>query len=1058
MLIQFEKFPPRRTLHSLRFRSGLVLTALLASFALPGSGTLTSRSVADEVDFASQIRPILSDKCYTCHGPDSAHRQGGLRLDQHDSALQGGDSGAEAIVPGDPELSELVRRILSDDPSEQMPPPDEEKQLSDAERELLVEWLRSGAEWQELWSLVPPQWPELPAVSNPDWVSNDIDRFVLARLDRMGLHPSRQADPATLLRRVTLDLTGVPPTVEELQEYLADPSDDAYLRVVERLLASPRFGEHQARYWLDAARYGDTHGLHLDNYREIWPYRDWVVSAFNRNLPFDQFVTQQLAGDLFPEPTLEQLVATGFNRCHVTTNEGGSIAEEVRVRNVVDRTVTFGTVFLGLTLDCTRCHDHKYDPLTMEDFYSLSAFFNSIDGEPMDGNRKDHAPVIRVPDEDQQTRLAILDSEIDELRSRLEGEWPENDRAQLAWEDQLASEDQLVPEKTASRLASSADADESRTDASETGDIASAEATDVEPLRLGTWQHIGPFPDNLRYLVRRSHGPEGKAVDLQQTFDSGVETLAWTARPDWVDGKPHTDLPGEVAANFLTRRIVSPQARTVEISVGSDDGVKVYLNSKKILDRDVARAVQPDQERIKLDLQAGDNELLIKVMNYGGVSGFYFRLIDEPTDLPDEVLQALAVGRGERSDEQQEVIRSFFRNQVLADPEWIAIRDALAKSREARADVERGVPLTLVWKERAEPRPAHLLKRGEYDQVGEEVGRRVPGMLPAISPIEGQVPDRMDLARWLTSIDHPLLARVTVNRWWQSLFGNGLVKTSEDFGSQGEAPSHPQLLDWLSRTLIADGWDTKQTLRRIVLSSTYRQSSRVTEDLRRADPENRLLARGPRFRLDGEAIRDSVLASGGLLCEQPGGPSYKLPQPSGLWEAVGYTASDTANFKADEGHPKIHRRSLYTFIKRTSAPPQMTTLDSPNREACTVRRERTNTPLQALLLMNDVQFFEPARYLAESMLRATPEAAPQERARQLMMRVLCRPIAPAEAESLARAVGEERDHFASDPQRASRIAGYGTIPAVDDLDQVELASWTWAASLLFNLDEFVTKN
>ena len=392
----------------------------------------------DGIELAGRVRSILSDKCYTCHGPDEANRRGGLRLDRYESALEGGDSGAEAIVPGDVELSELARRVLSDDPSEQMPPPHEEKQLSDSDRETLVRWIEKGAPWEELWSLVPPRRPELPPVSDPARVTNEIDRFVLARLERKGLAPSPPADPATILRRVTLDLTGLPPTVDEMEAFVADPSEDAYQAVVDRLLASPRFGEHRARYWLDAARYGDTHGLHLDNYREMWPYRDWVVDAFNRNLPFDRFVTEQIAGDLLPDANTDQRIATGFNRCHVTTNEGGSIAEEVRIRNVIDRTVTFGTVFLGMTLDCTRCHDHKYDPLTMEDFYSLSAFFNNIDSNPMDGNRKDHAPVIRAPNDRQRQQLAELDGQIEETRQRLDGEWPEIDRAQVAWEESVA--------------------------------------------------------------------------------------------------------------------------------------------------------------------------------------------------------------------------------------------------------------------------------------------------------------------------------------------------------------------------------------------------------------------------------------------------------------------------------------------------------------------------------------------------------------------------------------------------------------------------------------------
>ena len=1061
---------PRLTLLCLGVATlSVAVAASAAETKAPGSieangSTSTEGATAGAIDFNSDIRPILSDKCFTCHGPDRNQREGGLRLDDQQAALAGGDSGQPAIVAGSAETSELVRRILSDDPFERMPPPEEEKQLSDEERERLVRWVRQGAEWQELWSLVPPARPTPPEVQDREWPRGAIDRFVLARLERQGLRPSPPADPATLLRRITLDLTGLPPTPEETRAFLADPSDEAYRRVVDRLLASPRYGEHRARFWLDAVRYGDTHGLHLDNYREMWPYRDWVVSAFNRNLAFDRFVTEQIAGDLLPGATVDQLVATGFNRCNVSTNEGGSIAEEVRVRNVVDRTVTFGTVFLGLTLDCTRCHDHKYDPLTAEDFYSLSAFFNSIDGDPMDGNRKDHAPVIKVPADHQAEQLARLDREIAEIRGRLDGEWPELDEAQREWERQT--------------LATRAD--------QEAGEGS---------LRLGRWYHLGPFPDNRRYLVRRSHGPEGKPVDLKQTFRSGGETLAWTPRADWVDGRPHQDLPGDVAANFLYRRIDAPEAMKLEISLGSDDGIKVYLNRKKLLDKDVERGVEADQERVTLDLQSGENELVLKVMNYGGPSGFYFRVPERDVDLADEIWQALTVPPAERNETQAATVREHFRNEVAEDEEWVAARNALTDRRERRAAVDRQVPVSLIWRERSEPRPAHVLQRGEYDQVGHEVPRAVPSALPPLvvgpgqrnsgqrnsrqpnsgetiagdgsddgaaddggSVDDGAIPNRLDLARWLTSPDHPLLARVTVNRWWQSLFGVGLVKTSEDFGSQGEMPSHPELLDWLSLRLIDDGWDGKRMIRRIVLSSTYRQTSRASDELRDRDPSNRLLARGPRFRLDAESVRDAALAGSGLLCEQFGGPSNKPPQPSGLWEAVGYTASNTANFVADEGHDRVHRRSLYTFVKRTAAPPQMTTLDAPNREACTVRRERTNTPLQALLLMNDVQFFEAARALAEATLRRLPEAPPEVRAAAMMRRVLGRPVTDDEAAALAREVVAEREHFADEPDRAEAMIAVGSLPPPQGLDPVDLAAWTWAGSLLFNLDEFLNKN
>lgn len=1007
------------------------------------------------LDFTRDIRPILSDKCFACHGPDSEQRQGGFRLDLKESALGEADSGLHPIVPGDPQASELIARITSDDESLRMPPAESTKKLSDEEIRQIKQWIAAGAPWQEHWSFIPPTRPQLPAVQNGDWPCNPIDQFILARLEQEGLSPSAAADKITLLRRVTFDLTGLPPTLEEVDAFIADTSPDAYEKVVDRLLQSARYGEHMARFWLDGARYGDTHGLHLDNYREMWPYRDWVVDAFNKNLPYDQFVIQQLAGDLLPNPTVDQLVATGFNRCHVTTNEGGSIEEEVYVRNVVDRVVTMGTVFMGLTFDCTRCHDHKFDPLTMDDFYSMFGFFNSIDGSPMDGNREDPAPVVTVPTEEQTQQLAQLEKQITEVQKQLAGPWPELDQQQREWEQTLAIAESPERAPDNSEEPATDEVKAGDPEANVKGDEQPKQASQSNTISLGSWYTVGPFAENLRYLKSKRHGPEGKPVKLDDEFKLATgETVRWEKRPEWVDGTPHTDLPGDVAANFLYRKIISSAKQKVTISLGSDDGIKVFLNNKQVLNKDVERSVAADQETLELNLKKGDNDLLVKILNYGGASGFYFAVKSDQIAIPQEVLAIARTEEAKRTPDQQQTLRDFFRNKIAESEPLQQARQELAKLRKAKADVERDIPTTLVFREAAEQKPAFVLKRGEYDQPGKQVERCTPAALP---PMKSDLPlNRLGLAQWLVDPAHPLTARVAVNRFWQQVFGTGIVKTAEDFGSQGSPPTHPQLLDWLAVQFIADGWDVKAMMKRIVMSSTYQQSSHVTPDLFRRDPENRLLARGPRFRLDAEMLRDQALFLSGLLVETHGGPSVKPPQPDGLWFAVGYSGSNTVRFVADKGPDKVHRRTLYTFIKRTAPPPQMSTFDAPSREACTIRRERTNTPLQALLLFNDPQYVEAACALAARVMRHHDDTA--ERARYMFR--LCTSRQPSDAELADLVAGFNEDHatYQQDSEAAAKLVKVTDAVDSKGLDLSEWAAWSMTANLLLNLDEVVTKN
>ena len=1138
-----------------------------------------------KIAFNRDIRPIFSDNCFKCHGPSENNREADLRLDRAEGTI-------ETVVPGNPDKSKLYRRISSTDPDFMMPPPDSGKKLTQSEIASFKLWIDQGAEWKPHWSFTPLVAPDLPPLRDSGWVRNEIDRFVRARHERERLSPAPEADRPTLIRRVSFDLTGLPPTPEEVDAFVDDERPDAYEKLVDRLLESPGYGEHMARFWLDGVRYADTHGLHFDNYREIWPYRDWVIGAYNENMPFDRFITEQLAGDLLPNRTLDQQIASGFNRCNITTNEGGSINEEVYVRNVTDRVDTSATVFLGLTLACSRCHEHKYDPFTQKDYYQLFAFFNSLDGPVMDGNSKRHAPVVKVPSDVQSAKLSQLRGRIKEIESLMNGPVAELDAAQAKWEALCRTQNDtdwtvldLVryesiggatmkkqpdksillsgsnPEKDMYELVARTNGDgirairldalthasipfggtgraknanfvlsEFQADVMPVGKPAEAETVKFtaayadlsqnrypislaidgkdstgwsiagmsrreprtaifvpeQPLgfeggtelrmrmrfRFGTSHTIGRFrilvtTDEEAAAGARSSvlGPWSSAgafaaKDARTAYDTdfgpeeaGGKKVTWAPRPKFADGKIHK-LKGAISATYLQRAIQAPKARAMTLSLGSDDAIKVWLNGRPVLERYVGRGVAPDQEILTLQLEEGSNELLMKIINFGGGYGFYFKVIGEAFwDPPLDVAEIVAVPADKRTDAQKKRLRSTYRSRHW--PEWKALEKELSKVRVEETKINAKIPTSLIYKERAKPRDAFILKRGEYDQRGDKVARNTPEVLP---PMADDLPrNRLGLARGLVDPSHPLTARVAVNRFWQQCFGIGIVRTSEDLGSQGEPPSHPKLLDFLAAQFIADGWDVKKTMKRIVMSATYRQSSRMTPELKRRDPENRLLARGPRFRLDAEMLRDQALAVGGLLVEKIGGPSVKPSQPAGLWKAVAYVGSDTMNFKKDTGPDKVYRRSLYTFWKRTSVAPQMGMFDAPSRESCVVRRERTNTPLQALLLMNDPQYVEAARALAELALKEGG-TTPEERAAWMFKRATAR--AP-DAEDLADLVGfyvDQKAGYTADPEAAKKLIAIGESKPDASLDPVELATWTMVANLILNLDEVITKS
>jgi hypothetical protein len=1011
------------------------------------------------VSFSRQIRPLLSENCFACHGPDDKSRKAKLRLDIKAGAFAKLRGGRFAIVPGKVAASELVSRVCSTDPDEQMPPPRSGKKLTPEQKDLLHRWIDQGAQWAEHWAFVPPVKPALPKVANTAWPRNEIDAFILARLEKVGLNPSPEADRSTLIRRVTFDLTGLPPTPAEVEAFLADRSPRAYEKVVDRLLASPHFGEHMARLWLDVARYGDTHGLHLDNYREIWPYRDWVIKAFNDNMPYDRFVVEQLAGDQLPSPSLDQVVATGFNRCNVSTAEGGSIDEEIYVRNTVDRVDTTGVVFLGLSIGCARCHEHRYDPIRMKDYYQLFAFFNNIDGPAQDGNNARHAPVVKVATTAQIATLAQLQKQEEQLRKEIAEtaaklKYDESQDARLS-EDRKPSEFVWIDDDLPKGANPVVDGGINKG-----WFFVSAPSYPVhsgtKSVRLEGSALVQNVLDKAQPGLRVGKGDKlfahvyldparpPKEIMLQWHSDT------WRHRAYW--GANLIPWGRENSPERLHLGALPPTGKWVRLEV---DAARLGINPGTVLTGWAFTLHDGiaywDRAGLVTQVQQGEPAfatLSAWVAQQRALGG---------AGLPGPIQQIIALDRSQRNPNQSKELLAWFLTNVWARsaPQLVALKGRLAALAKERQQIDSQTPTCMVFQERKDIRTAYILKRGEYDRRGEEVGRDTPAFLP---PLPKESPrNRLGLARWLAGPEHPLTARVQVNRLWQQCFGTGLVKTAEDFGSQGELPSHPELLDWLAVRFVDDGWNIKQTVRRLVTSAAYRQSAKLTKDKLARDPANRLLARGPRFRLDAEMIRDQALAVSGLLADRVGGPSVRPPQPPGLWAAVAYVGSNTGKFRADKGADKVYRRSMYTFWKRTSAPPQMTAFDAPSREACTLRRERTNTPLQALLLMNEQQMVECARALAERTVRQGPDKL-EGRLAYLFQLATARPPQASELTELTAAYNDFLATFNGDTQAATRLlaasaVGQQALP----MAPAELAAWTMMANLVLNLDEVITR-
>jgi mono/diheme cytochrome c family protein len=1027
----------------------------------------------DEVRYNRDIRPILNENCFACHGADSAARKAKLRLDIRDEAIKAG-----AIVPGKPDDSELVTRIFSTDPSKVMPSVKSHKTLTTAQKETLRRWIAEGAVYQPHWSFIAPTRPPVPTVKNPAWVRNPIDAFVLAELEKNGLTPAAEADRRTLARRVSLDLTGLPPSIADVDAFVNDSSPDAYEHFVDKMLASPHWGEHRARYWLDAARYADTHGIHIDNYREIWPYRDWVINAYNRNLPFDQFTIEQLAGDLLPNRTLDQQVASGFNRCNITTSEGGAINEEYIVLYARDRTETTSQVFLGLTTGCAVCHNHKFDPITQKDFYSLSAFFNNTTQAAMDGNIKDTPPTVMVPRMEDRARWQALEKEMAEVQQQADArrkaarpnfdKWVAQGRPDriLATVPHTGLRFQaLLAEGAGNHVVVMEDGQQRAVRLNKAewapGHV-SDQAYKIAPDSLIESAAVGDFDRNQSYAV-------SVWIKLANANVNGAIVSRMDDRPEgfyrgwdlWLDGgRPAAHLIHkwqEDAIKVSTKNPLKPgqwhHLALVYDGSGKAAGLRLYVDG-------VAQetTAQPDAlkgtTRTDVPLRIGQRYTGSRI---DGQTIQDVRVYDRALTLAEINQLRLGtrathlVAKAPRSPAETEELFAW----------WLPVNDApaqklaeqLATLQQEQATIRSRGAVTHVMQERDGVPTAYILFRGDYDKRRDQVGAATPGALPPMPP---DLPrNRLGLAQWLLRPDHPLTARVTVNRSWQELFGTGLVRTAGDFGSTGELPSHPELLDWLAVEFRESGWDVKKFYKMMVMSATYRQAAVVTPEKREKDPQNRLLSRGPRFRMDAEMLRDQALAVSGLLVPKLGGPSVKPYQPDGVWEAVAMIGSNTRDYRRDTGE-SLYRRGLYTFWKRSAPPASLDILNAPSREFCTVRRERTNTPLQALVTLNDVQYVEAARHLAELTLKEGGKDTDAQLS-YLARRLLCRPFHSEEQPIVRASLDGLLAHYKGHVEDAKKLIAVGESKADATLDPATLAAWTMLANELMNLDEVLNK-
>lgn len=1045
---------------------------------------------ADEptLQFNRDIRPILFDQCLACHGPDSASRKGDLRLDLREAAIE-----RKAISPGSPDKSELIARIESTDPDLMMPPPSSNKALTPEQKEILKRWVKQGAEYQPHWAFIPPVKHPIPAVKNTAWVKNPIDAFVLAKLEASGLSPAPEADRATLARRLSLDLTGLPPAAEVVDKFLADQSPNAYEKLVDKFLESDKWGEHRGRYWLDASRYADTHGIHFDNFREMWSYRDNVIAAFNRNTPFDQFTIEQLAGDLLPNRNLDQQIASGFNRCNITTNEGGAIAEEYLVLYDRDRTETVSQVWLGLTAGCAVCHNHKFDPFSQREFYELAAFFNNTTQNAMDGNIKDTPPTVIVPKSDDRSRYEALIPEIDQMRRTVESR---RNEARPEFDQWLASAnpESLGPDLTISDLVLHVPLNEGQ------GKVAKAtingKPSDLALSESTTWTDA-PSSKALQLQGGAAEVAEVGDIDKDQKMtiaawvklqpnDSTGVIAARMESPEkgyqgwdlWVQGRrigSHfvSQWPNDAFKVISQKQIKANEWTHVALTFdgsGKPTGVKIYFNG-------VQQPTNTENDNLKgsirnsVPFRIGERSKGDPISGAGIVDLRLYKRDLSPSEVDglfkgSRLTAVLAKAATDRSDAEKNDLYNWWLNAI--DPSYRERSSKLASLEAEQNAIKQRGTVGLVMNEKNEEAMAYVLYRGEYDKRRDQVKPNTPAVLPVFPTSSPR--NRLGLAQWLLEPNHPLTSRVTVNRFWQEVFGTGIVKTSGDFGIAGELPSNQELLDWLAiefqhgcpdlkwptEATTVRPWDVKRFFRLLVTSNTYRQSAATTPEKLEKDPHNRLMSRGPRFRMDAEMVRDYALAASGLLVDKIGGPSVKPYQPDGVWEAVAMKESNTHDYKRDSGE-NLYRRSMYTFWKRSAPPASMEIFNATARETCTVRRERTNTPLQALVTLNDTQFIEAARHLAQNAILSKTASDDSARCQLIAKQLIARPFRPEEIRIVQASLADFERYFQAHPEDAQKLIQEGESKPSPEVKPEKLAAWTMLVNELMNLDEVLNK-
>jgi hypothetical protein len=1048
-----------------------------------------------KLEYNRDIRPILAENCFACHGPDSAARKAKLRLDDRQVAIDRG-----ALAPGKPNESELVARIrLPETDEHSMPPKSSHKSLKPEQKKILERWVAEGAEYQRHWSFITPKRPPLPTfddAAGKAWSKHAIDAIALKAMRDQKLSPNPEADRRTLARRLAYDLTGLPPEPADVAAFEKDQSPDWYEKYVDKLMASPHWGEHRGRYWLDYVRYADTHGIHFDNYREMWSYRDWVIKAFNRNQPFDQFALEQLAGDLLPSPTLDQQIATGFNRCNITTNEGGAINEEYLVLYTRDRTEAANQVFMGLTAGCAVCHDHKFDPISAKEFYSMAAFFNNTTQNAMDGNIQNTPPAIPVPRDEDRPAWEAIRRDAENARKKLDerkaaiakpfAEWLKtanattllNNRADAGlvtyvWLDEGAGDAVRYLENGKPRsLPLPAEATWkpgpfgpagakalALKPGTSTVTIPTAGDFDADkPFSVGLWVQIPQRGQNASILSRMTNADLFRGWDIWCENDKFAVHMVGQWPKDGFKTVARTGVNVNQWHHVFFTYDGSRKASGLALYVnGVRQGVDTFANDAFRDDKALSSMSVPAgsiRNPAPLHIGKRHDDQALKNVHVQDLR-IYDRVVP-PGDVAylhesGKIAATVAKAADKRSPAESEELKTWWMSRF--DEPYKAMKGETEKLFAKEAELKARGTIAHVSVEKPQMPEAYVLARGDYDKRTVKVAPDTPKALPSFP---ADLPkNRLGFAKWLLLPDHPLTSRVTVNRFWQELFGNGLVRTPGDFGITGDQPSHPELLDFLALEFQAMKWDVKAFFKFLVTSKTYRQSATATAAKLEADPSNKWLARGPRFRMDAEMLRDTALAASGLLVRQIGGPSVKPYQPDGVWEAVAMIGSNTRDYKRDSGD-KLYRRSMYTFWKRAAPPASMEILNAPNRETCAVKRERTNTPLQALVTLNDVQFVEAARHLATNAIKAG--GGQEDRTIDAITeRLIARRLTDAERSIVKSSLKELRGEYAGKIDDAKKLIAYGESKPDSTIDPAELAAWTMLANQLMNLDEVLTK-